>query len=230
MQAFYFQRPLNDSRLARRSGSAFIAILLFLAAAYSQKPASTPNGPTKDDSFKPLVSKLKGGDTTIDFKALRLASVDSDAEEAGEADRELYKKAVVALNAKKYDEVISACEKTLKSGYLDIDTHVLLAVAYRETGNSKKFDFHKAVYLGLVNSILAGADGKSAKTAYVVITVGEEYAILGALELKRGNQALRTEDGHKYDVLTVTDPKTNQTKDIWFNIDIVWKGYEKMFK
>jgi hypothetical protein len=108
---------------------------------------------------------------------------------------------------------------------------MLLAVAYRESGNNEKFDFHKAVYLGLVNSILAGADGKSAKTAYVVINVAEEYALLRALGLNRGDQALRTEDGHKFDVLTVTDPKNNdQKREVWFNIDAVWKGYEKMFK
>ena len=107
---------------------------------------------------------------------------------------------------------------------------MLIAVAYRESGNTEKFDFHKAVYLGLVNSILDSGDGKSAKTAYIVIDVAEEYALLRALGLDRGSQALRTEGGHKYDLLTVTDPKNNDKKEIWFNIDAVWKGYEKIFK
>lgn len=177
-----------------------------------------------------MVTKLKAGDTSIDFKALRMASVDSKAEDAGQPDRDEYKKSVDAYNSKKYKEAISFGEKALQQGYLGIDAHMLIAVAYRESGNTEKFDFHKAVYFGLVNSILTGADGKSAKTAYVVIDVAEEYALLRALGLSRGNQALRTEGGHKYDLLTVTDPKSNQTREVWFNIDEVWKVYDKIFK
>src|SRR5678816_3802917 len=121
------------------------------------------------DRFASMIAKLKGGDTKIDFKALRMASVDSNSEDSGQPDRDEYKKAVEAFNSKKYKAAISAGEKALEQGYLGIDAHLLVAVAHRESGNSEKFDFHKAVYLGLLNSIVAGADDKSAKTAYVVI-------------------------------------------------------------
>jgi hypothetical protein len=184
----------------------------------------------KTDPFAAMIAKLKGGNTKIDFKALRMSSVDSKSDDAGQPDREEYKKAVDAYNAKKFKAAIAAGEKALEQGYLGIDTHMLLAVSYRESGDTAKFDFHKAVYLGLVNSILSSGDGKSAKTAYVVIDVAEEYAILRALELNRGDQALRNEDGHKYDLLTVTDPKNGEKRSVWFNIDEVWKGYEKMLK
>lgn len=206
--------------------SLFLTLCLAcLTGIHAQKP-----DPAKDDAFATMVTKLKAGDTSIDFKALRMSSVDSKAEDAGQPDRDEYQKAVDAYNSKKYKAAISAGEKALQQGYLGIDAHMLIAVAYRESGNNEKFDFHKAVYLGLVNSILAGADGKSAKTAYVVIDVAEEYALLRALGLNRGDQALRTEGGHKYDLLTVTDPKSNQTREVWFNIDEVWKVYDKIFK
>ena len=192
--------------------------------------AQTPDSAAKDDPFTTIVTKLKAGDTKVDYKALRMASVDSKSAASGQPDDDEYKKAVDAYNSKKYKAAISAAEKALEEGYLGIDAHMLLAVAYRESGNNEKFDFHKAVYLGLVNSILAGADGKSAKTAYVVIDVAEEYALLRALGLNRGSQALRAEDGHKYDLLTVTDPETNKTREVWFNIDAVWKMYDNIFK
>ena len=200
-------------------------VVLSFTGVYAQQPAASPT-----DEFRNIVAKLKAGDTKVDFKALRMASPDSKADDAGaRGDRDAYAKAVAAYNAKKFDAALSNAEKALKTGYLDINTHLLLAVAHQEKGNKDKFDFHKAVYLGLINSILDGADGKSAKTAYVVIEVAEEYAVLDALGLERGSQGLRTEGGHTYDVLTATDPKTKQTKDVWFNIDIVWKGYDKMF-
>ena len=184
----------------------------------------------KPDTYKELVTKLKAGDTKIDFKAIRIASLDSEEKDAGEADKELRRKATEALNAKKFKEAMKAGEEALKGGYLDIDTHLIMALAARGAGDKAKFEFHQAVYVGLINSILGSGDGKSTKTAYVVINVGEEYSVLTALELKRGSQAVLDEGGHKYDVLTATDPKTNESEKVYFNIDAVWKGYEKVFK
>jgi hypothetical protein len=186
--------------------------------------------PAKEDPFKTLVAKVKAGDTSVDFKALRMASAESDAEEAGaEADTEEYKKAAAAFSGGKFKDAVSAGERSLKSGYLDIRTHLLLALAYEKLKNTEKFEFHKAVYLGLVNSILKSGDGKSADTAYVVIAVAEEYAILDALQLGRGSQSLQSTNGHQFDVLSVTD-SSGKAKQVWFNIDIVWKGYDKIFK
>jgi hypothetical protein len=210
----------------RRTILVLSLVLLSLTGAYAQQPAASDTDP-----YKTIVAKLKGGDTKVDYKALRMASASSKAEDAGaRGDSDAYSKAVSAYRAKKYDEALSNGEKALKTGYLDINTHLLMAAAHKDKGNKEKFEFHKAIYLGLVNSILDGADGESAKTAFVVIEVSEEYAILDALELERGSQGLRHEGGHAFDVLTATDPKTKKSKEVWFNIDIVWKGYEKMFK
>lgn len=224
MQISYLTTSPRASWFARQIGLGFLLICVCYLGAHAQVTAS------KDDPFKTLVAKLKGGDTTVDFKAMRMASADSKEEDAGEADRELRSKALEAINSKKYEAASKAAEKALQTGYVDIEMHLVMAVANRELGDSKKFEFHKAAYLGLLNSILDGADGKSAKTAYVVISVSEEYSVLGALGLARGSQSLRNEGGHAYDVLSVTDPKTKATQNVWFNIDIVWKGYEKIFK
>jgi Domain of unknown function (DUF4919) len=217
--------------LKRKVLFILICVCASHAAGNAQTPVPDRNGSSKNGTFNALVTRLKGGDTAIDFKALRMASVDSNDEDAGaEADRDAHSKALSAFNAGKFKDAVREAEKALEAGYLDADAHLLVAVASEKLNDAKKFGFHKAVYLGLINSILAGADGQSAKTAYVVITVGEEYAVLRALNLDRGRQALRNEDGHSYDVLTVTDPKTKKTRDIWFNIDIVMQGYQKIFK
>lgn len=200
-------------------------------SSFGQAVEATPDKRAgKKGVYAQLLAKLKNGDTSIDFKELRLSSVESDDADTGEADRDLRRKLFEAYDAKNYKDAIKAGEAALKSGYLDIETHLVMALANREAADVKKFEFHKAVYLGLLNSILASGDGKSAKTAFVVINVGEEYAVLNALELKRGSQSLQNVDGHKYDVLNVTDTKTNERKDVFFNIDIVWAGYDKIFK
>lgn len=204
-----------------------VTMTVFAAVSFGQTPA---NASPQPDKFKEYASKLRAGDAKVDYTALRMSSMASDEKDAGQPDRELRKKMVVAFNAKKYKEAIQLGNDTLKTGLLDSETHMILALAHQHAGNKEKHEFHKNVYLGLVNSILASGDGRSTKTAYVVINVAEEYAVLTALELKRGSQALLNEDGKKFDVLTVQNPQTNESEKVYFNIDNVWKGYENLFK
>src|SRR5215213_8262754 len=71
----------------------FILICLCASlAGKAQTPAPSPNSSSsKNGTFQTLAAKLKGGDTTVDFKALRMASVDSNDEDAGvEADQDAY--------------------------------------------------------------------------------------------------------------------------------------------
>ena len=121
-------------------------------------------------------------------------------------------------------------DQILKGDYVDMDAHVIASMAYRGLGDTSNADFHKTVYLGLVNSITMSGDGNTAKTAYVVISTSEEYVILRAFGLIPGGQALVTEDGHTFDVLTATDQKTKATVKMYFNIDIVWKAENDIFK
>jgi len=47
-----------------------------------------------------------------------------------------------------------------------------------------------AVFIGLVRSVLGSGDGKSLETAFVVIAIDEEYAVMAALSLRLVSQAL----------------------------------------
>ncbi|HEX8734069.1 MAG TPA: DUF4919 domain-containing protein [Pyrinomonadaceae bacterium] len=214
----------------------FIGLLLslffFVFTAQAQNvPKTEPAKPAQEKTgakdYEDLLAKLKKGDTNIDFKKLRFAFTETknyspygnrsdDSEKMSQFYRE-----------KKYKEALKSAAAVLETSYVDINAHFIAAVANRETGNSEKFEFHKKVYLGLINSIIEGRDGKSAKTAFEVIYVPEEYAVLSYLGLRRGSQALMTENGSKFDVLTVTNPENNETLKLYFNIDTVWKGYEK---
>ena len=73
--------------------------------------------------------------------------------------------------------------------------------------------------MALVNSILKDADGNSPKTAYVVISIAEEYVLLNALELKRTAQTAETSDGHNFHVLTAIDKASNESVKVYFNVD-----------
>jgi Domain of unknown function (DUF4919) len=111
-----------------------------------------------------------------------------------------------------------------------MDAQIAASLAYAGSGDTAKGDFHKAVYLGLVNSILDSGDGKTPDTAYVVISTHEEYVTLRALGLQPAGQALSNAGVHAFDIMTATDPKTKTQQKIYFNIDISWKAETEMFK
>lgn len=171
--------------------------------------------------FDTLLAKVKGGDMTVDFKALRFAFADKTATEARTADPKLQAQMLSLLNEKKFKDVIKIAEAIHKTTFVDMNSHVMAAMAYQGLGDAKMAKFHTGVYLGLVNSILKDGDGNTPKTAYHVISIAEEYVLLNALELKRGTQTVESADGHKFHVLTANDKATNEAVKIYFNLDKV---------
>lgn len=70
---------------------------------------------------------------------------------------------------------------------------------------------------GLLQSILASGDGKTAATAWVVIEISEEYALLDHLGFKKDSQALINESGKMYDRFAVKDA-AGKSSEVYFDI------------
>src|ERR1035438_1917475 len=69
-------------------------------------------------------------------------------------------------------------------------------------------------------------DGKSPNTAWFVVTTTEEYVFLSRiLGLKAKSQKFSQAEGHFFDLLEVFDPKTNESRSVWFNTDVDLGGY-----
>lgn len=171
--------------------------------------------------YDALVNKVKGGDMTVDFKALRFAFADKTASEARAADPKLQAQMLQLLNEKKFKDVVKIAEGIHKTTFVDMNSHIMASMAYQGLQDPKKAKFHEAVYLGLVNSILKDADGNTPKTAYHVISIAEEFVLLNALELKHGTQTVETADGHTYHLQAASDKNTNEAVKVYFNIDKV---------
>ncbi|MBS1796769.1 MAG: DUF4919 domain-containing protein [Acidobacteria bacterium] len=213
---------------------ALIAVFLFTFAGFAQDnpktetPVPPPAKLTAKD-YEELVAKLKAGDTNIDYKRLRLAYTETKGYSYSGPDKAEREKFFKPFNDKNYKDALKEAEKYLEKMYVDANAHYVAYTSAKELKDDKKAEFHKAVLLGLLNSIKDGNDGLSEKTPYLVISIDEEYTMLRFLGLQRGSQGLLNKDGHTFDVLTATDPKTSQTVKIYFNIDIVWAAETKMF-
>jgi len=210
-----------------------LSVLILVAAFCTFSLGQDAAGKTKNEEAKPaesysaLLKKLKDGDSSIDFQALRFAFAETDEYSPyGCKDREMFKN----LNEKKFKEALKSANTLLEKCYVSIDSHYVATIANRELKNEKEYEAHRKIYVGLVDSIIKKGDGKSMKTAWTVISVDEEYAVLSVLGYRRTSQALMNKEGSRYDVLDAydLDDESNKTK-FYFNIDIVFKGYGKMF-
>jgi hypothetical protein len=106
--------------------------------------------------------------------------------------------------------------------FVDIRSHFSAAAAYKALGHDAEFQKELLIAKGLMQSILDSGDGKSQKTAYVVINTSEEYAVLEFLGIRATGQSLilghtnQTSGGPAYDVLHAT--QNGQNMDIYFDI------------
>ena len=176
------------------------------------------------------LAKLKGGDTNIDYTALRMGFVETEDYSYSGTDKAELEKMYKPYNDKKYKDALKQAEKILEKNYVEANAHYVAYNSATELKDEKKAEFHKAVLLGLLSSIKNGNDGLSAEKPFKVITIDEEYTMLRFLGYQRGGQALQNFGGHQFDVLTATNAKTSQQVKFYFNIDVVWKAETDIFK
>jgi len=201
----------------------FATLSMLLVAAFGLASAQDPPRNSAQDSpkrsFAALLERAKKSDATLDFKELRMAYTETADYSPYGGDRETRKKMFAALNAREFDAAVESAEKILAKNYVEINAHFVAYVAHRESGRAEKATFHKFMFDGLVKSITGSGDGKTAETAYVVITTDEEYTLFNILGLRPAGQSLITRNGHSFDRMTATNPKNNETVVYFFNID-----------
>jgi hypothetical protein len=207
-----------------KSTLLFALFVLFapFAAGHQQAPAK--------NSYEALLEKVKQRDSSVDFKELRLAYTETSAYSPYNGDRESRRAMFDALKAGEFEKALQNAETILAKNYLDIMGHFGCLTTHRELGHADKAAYHKFVFEGLLNSIKSSGDGKGPETAFVVISTDEEYALFNWLDLRPTRQALVKKDGHNYDEMTVTDPKTDQTITYFFNIDKPFDWLAKSLK
>lgn len=173
--------------------------------------------------FTPLFVKNaagEDGDPSIElFRTLRLYYTETpryNPYAANEAQQAMF----IALKEKQYKKVLEHAQSILEKNFVNIDAHFGCAVAYKELGEQDRYKFHQFVMYGLVDSILSSGDGKTPETAYHVISVDEEYAVLNTLGFKVVKQSLIESKGHSYDKMEVMHTKSKEIRVIYFNVDM----------
>lgn len=200
-----------------------IAAVIFAAA-----PALALPKEQAPDKYLTLLVRLKQGDITVNFLELRQAYADSP-EYTDFADSDELKAMYGAYHRGDYPEALKHSQQLLAKCYLDIDAHQVAFLANREMHVDEEAEFHHRIAHGLIQAIFQTGDGKTAETAWQVLTVHEEYIVIGVLGLQPGSQSLVHKGKRSYDVLEPTDPKTHEKATLYFNIDKPMEHLNKLF-
>ena len=204
------------------------SLLVLMAAVLLVPQVVAQTAPSPQQEYQALLERVKKSDASVDFARMRQLQTRLDDYEPYGVDVDEHPFKVLA--AGNVEKAQALAEQMLAASYLDLEAHTVAARIAEKRGDKAAAAHHQYVVQGVIDSILKSGDGKTTKTAYVVITVSEEYATMGHLGLQVAQQDLLHDDaGHSYDLLKGVNPETRATQEVYFNIDSIMAAANKMF-
>ena len=193
------------------------------------KPSPTPAAPKTGSSdakkkYEALLEQAKKGEGAVDYGALRFAFFETP-DYNPLAGMLIYRALWGLVGQGNWPEAVKQAEVVLEKNYVDVNAHIVAFIARREQGEQEKAAYHRRWAEGLLESIKTGGDGKSPDTAWQVISISEEYAVLRSMNLRPVGQALINDKGHAYDEMKVIDPRNNTESKFYFNVDKPFSAY-----
>lgn len=190
---------------------------------------------TSEFYYPVLLQRFLNGDTTLtpeDYRYLYYGNVYSDKYNPyGTSENE--KKFLELYAKKEFREALNPGLEELNDNPVNMTLLYRIMVCYYRLGEKETMNQYVDMYYSLLNTVYYSGDGKSMKTAYVVIKVQDEYEVLSDLELERTKQALVGDT----DVLTISQKGQKpakgekKIKTLYFNVsqslDHLYRQFQK---
>ncbi|MFZ2276638.1 MAG: DUF4919 domain-containing protein [Prosthecobacter sp.] len=157
---------------------AALLVLTLASISHAEEPKAAP---------APKVPAFASAD---DFTALRMAYAarpDFDGFWNLDPEREAV---MAAIQSKDFPKATSLAKPWLEKFPIDAQLHYLCGHFLKKAGDIPGSMHHFHCFYGLMRSITSSGDGKSAKTAWKVISVSEEYALLNEIDAELIDQSL----------------------------------------
>lgn len=226
---FSLGAPAPTRHVMNRFRLLALAALATFACAPSVRTSSAPPAALSADKYHGLLARLQAKDTSIDFTALRLAYAASPEYAPYGSDADSHRDSLDAAFARQdYQRVILEADSALAIDYLDVRTHVLRAYASEQLGDTGAATWNRVVASRLVQSVMQSGSG-TVDSPYVVISVREEYAVLGMNNYQRGMQALSECGSRPCDILETTHRETQEKRTFHFDISLPKAYMDRLF-
>ncbi|HEX3131862.1 MAG TPA: DUF4919 domain-containing protein, partial [Thermoanaerobaculia bacterium] len=159
--------------------SAAITLSAFCLLSVALRAEENQVSPKQE--FQALLERVKKSDASVDFARMRkLQTQLDDYEPYGDSESHPF----TLLRQGNLDGAQAMVDGMLAQNYLNMEAHFAGIQIAEKRKDEKAAAHHRYVFQGVIDSILKSGDGKSTKTAYVVVTIDEEYALMGHLGLQ----------------------------------------------
>ena len=195
-----------------------IASVLFAGVAHAQGALALDSLHASD--YEEAAARLRAGDTDVDYQKARFAFALTDGYSPYDVEpRKRSRRVRDFLNAGDPAAAVLAIDSTLAVDYVDLDAHFWASTAHDRLGAADRSAHHAAVFGGLLRSILDSNRGTEADP-YVVLTVAEEYVVVGVLGLAQRGQGLAPCGLAQCDLLSLVDPASGVERELYFDVSI----------
>lgn len=205
--------------IGARSLVAHALVPLFLlapAAGGAQSRVPVPRPAARDSlEYRALVARIVAGDTAADFTRLRwLYAAMRFPRRAPPADSLI----AHARRASTDAGARAALDSVLVDHFGNIQVHGIAERIYRERGDSADAAREARITERLAASITSGRDGLTLATAFLVVGIPEEYAILRLRGVKFEFQGLLGCGPAMCDALNGVEEKTGRQVTYYFRL------------
>jgi len=175
--------------------------------------------PPASSLYTELVAAAEWGHSKVDFRKLRYSyAFSGQYDPYGFRTRGLFNELTNALGAGDCGIVLRKADELLRDDYTSIEIHAARHKCLLRLGNRKDASREAAIEKGLAESILNSGDGKSAPTAYVVVTLAEERYVLSHLGITATRQRLLFREQTPFDLISGTSGPAQREASVYFNV------------
>ncbi len=156
------------------------------------------------DVYAALIQRAESGDKTVDYTLLRTEAVYAkDWEFYDQNIRGLLDQADAAVKGKDCPMAMQKLNAVIALDFTIDSAHSLRSDCLKQVGDSEGARIESDIARGLIHSLMDSGNGKSEKTAYVVVSAREEMDVLANrnIQFKTRDTTVRGSDGRYYDVV-----------------------------
>jgi hypothetical protein len=208
--------------------SCFISLLQLSAQQVLTVNLTEINKTTKNSEspfyYENLIKRFQDFDTTLtkqDFYYLYYGNYFQPTYfpySYNESQKQFYQ----LLRSKEFNEALIHGKLALSQEPLNLKVLFGLYICYSKLGQPKVGDLYLFQYYGLLSAIFNSGDGKSISTAFVVLSIDDEYEFIASIHhrVKKQELVLGTTDLMYLEKTKSKPKKTPNYRKMYFNVEI----------
>jgi hypothetical protein len=172
--------------------------------------------PKYNDDYSKLVVQAETTKQKVDFKAMRMAWLKSEAYKHANEAYALSKSLADAVEKNDHASVRDIAVKMLDADYVSLTAQKYLYQSCQALHDGDCGDTHRYVEQGLLSSIILGANGKAVDQAWTVVSPEEEAFVIGIEGMKATAQSVVQNDKGVFDKIDGT--LNGRPTSFYFNV------------